>query len=481
MYRWFWEPRLLRSASLMALVILCLSLLVMGFVLPRIFHQKAIEVGEGYAAQIAQNLNEIMFREFIPLHPETAFGKSYPNEVWQADMDRFVRGHISGLQIAKVKLFDRQGRVVYSTDRLLIGLKGPTNLKLQASLSGKIVSHFERKGEVWDIPGEEGPERDLIETYIPVFEMVPFWHQDIPVYKRGRVIGAFEIYQEVDTLYQAIGSLKRLLHFLAFGLLSLLILASLFLAFKGDRLIRTKSAALEAAELRGRRQQSWTEGILSSMDEGVAAVDKDYRITYLNGVVTRWFGQGLGEECYRVWNTRDTPCPDCINRKLLDGQLCRGTFTNVYHDKILDTVATMAEGPDGTRAVLRVMRDVTERVNREREIEEIKRAARRKLFEERVNTVRQMAVGLKHRLNNFLMGLMGVLSILSTEEPQLSEDSRLIIKRCQDEADSVRELIEKLPQVTDPVVADYLQGIQMIDLDRSIGRGSRTTVPDLES
>jgi hypothetical protein len=96
-------------------------------------------------------------------------------------VDRALRTGLLGAQVTRIKIWNREGLVVYSDDRALVGRRFEKGHELEEALEGEIaseISHLEEE--------EERTERShgtQLEVYVPLrFE------------GSGRAVGAFEVY-----------------------------------------------------------------------------------------------------------------------------------------------------------------------------------------------------------------------------------------------------------------------------------------------
>jgi len=78
----------------------------------------------------------------------------------------------------------------------------------------------------------------------------------------------------------------------------------------------------------------------------------------------------------------------------------------------------------------------------------------------------QASVGLNHKMNQPLTGIIGFAQILmqNAKDKQEREDLDLIVN----EAKKCRELLIKLQNVTKPVIARYIGKEEMLDIEKSI-------------
>lgn len=101
------------------------------------------------------------------------------------EVDRRMRVLITQFHIVKIKIYNTEPRVIYSTDQTIIGRLDPNNVSLSKALAGTPVSKYERKDEVWDLDDEERINVEIVETYVPIRNT------------DGKVIGSFEIYKDI--------------------------------------------------------------------------------------------------------------------------------------------------------------------------------------------------------------------------------------------------------------------------------------------
>lgn len=153
-----------------------------------------------------------------------------------------VDRHLGRFRIQRINVIDPGGRVVYSTAPDVTGVVFKENRKLDFALSGRAVSDVERARDEPDVPWDRR-DGDWLETYIPIRSSGG----------NGKVVGAFEIYQDVEEMY---GMLRFFGWSVAVG--SLLVIGFLLvvvtLPVRGARALAEESAAL-AAQLQEVREE----------------------------------------------------------------------------------------------------------------------------------------------------------------------------------------------------------------------------------
>jgi diguanylate cyclase (GGDEF)-like protein len=143
-------------------------------------------------------------------------------------LDGRLPPYLRPLDVVKIKVFARDGTVVYSTDPSLVGKVDASNRNLARALAGETVSALKTTRQAADLPGERAPERDVIETYVPV--------------RAGTgVVGAFEAYTDVSWSRSEVRDVLKVS--------AVIVLAVLIAVFGGLYLLmRSLTRQLSAAE-----------------------------------------------------------------------------------------------------------------------------------------------------------------------------------------------------------------------------------------
>ncbi len=101
-------------------------------------------------------------------------------------LDSRLREFLWPFGIVKVKIYNDERKIIYSTDSSIIGKLDQKNLRLAKALVGFNDSKLERADKIKDLTDEHRIGIDVVESYIPIRDT------------RGRIIGAFEIYMDVS-------------------------------------------------------------------------------------------------------------------------------------------------------------------------------------------------------------------------------------------------------------------------------------------
>ncbi len=230
---------LLRYFLLISVAAIVTIALLSGLGLRSVLSSFVIKEAEDDAVHVSAALRDCEVKEYIPTTPGGRAGLVIPSEEIP-ELDRNMRVFLAPFDIVKIKVFDLDTRIIYSTDPKIIGKLNPDNSKLAAALRGEVVSKFETKEHVWDLDAENRPDVGVVETYVPVTD------------KHGRIVGSFEVYKDVTpylrsakaTLVQSLGILFVVL-LVVFGLLSGLMRRAARLMDESRRELRAFNDKLE--------------------------------------------------------------------------------------------------------------------------------------------------------------------------------------------------------------------------------------------
>lgn len=157
-----------------------------------------------------------------------------------ARFDQFVQESVVSARTARIKLWNREGMLVYSTDPLQVGQRFPIEPDLQEALEGRV-------GQEISVPqaAENVRERGLgtlIEVYVPLY-----------LGSTSQPAGALEIYQHYAPYAGHIRDQQRLIFLIVPGGFLLLYLSLVYLVGRGWFTITRQRRRLEQddRELRG--------------------------------------------------------------------------------------------------------------------------------------------------------------------------------------------------------------------------------------
>lgn len=257
--------RLVKYLSLTSLmVILLCTLLISSFISQR---AKAIlfQKSEQYALLVAENLNHQVFFQFtLPtLIAEGEIRLSRQNQYER--LDRVVRNTIHGFLVERVNIYDPEQVLTYSTEPEEVGTKGNLGEAFQQALGQQSVSLLTQEGKTFLGFEWKGGSRKL-KTYLPMWEERPM------SWKRGKILGVFEITQDVTHDYESIHRFQWIigLSFLCF--VGILFATIWLIARRAEHIITARAADQKRLE----EKLNQTER-LAALGEMIAGISHEIR------------------------------------------------------------------------------------------------------------------------------------------------------------------------------------------------------------
>jgi signal transduction histidine kinase len=189
MQRAFRHRSLSRQFLMVSFPVLLAGSLVMGWWIGR-------QVEEGVVHRIG-SVTALYVDAFVGPHVQSLAQEQALSAANMALLQADISGTMLGQKIIALKVWNRSGRVLFSTDRAVIGKQFPIEEGLAVALTGSTFSQVSVRSPAEQI--EHGqPLARLIETYTPI-------HED----RTGRVIAAAEFYERPDALDRLAGAAQR--------------------------------------------------------------------------------------------------------------------------------------------------------------------------------------------------------------------------------------------------------------------------------
>jgi len=178
------SDRLLRLLVMTALVSIVVIILLSSYSFYRIFSGFVITSAENDSVR----LSRVMIDQQTPLLFDSPAIHSINLAVHDDDiprLDRNLRLFLRPFGIIKIKIYDKQKRIIYCTETKLIGRVDEHNQRLKHALAGNVDAKLEKKEKVRDLAEEQLLDVDVVETYVPI------------TMASGDVLGCFEVYVNV--------------------------------------------------------------------------------------------------------------------------------------------------------------------------------------------------------------------------------------------------------------------------------------------
>jgi len=246
-----------------------------------------------------------------------------------------------------------------------------------------------------------------------------------------------QLLDEIRSLRQRLAEAEETLRAIRHGEVDALVV--------GDKLYILEG--LEAASNRFRGE------IIAQIDDAVIAVDKEQRITYFNAAAERQYGidasHALGFPLQSVYSFRWLQADDerRAQESLANSGSWRGRNLHIKRDgtqiHVESTVTVIRDAAGAAAGLLAVIRDVTERIDAEREFAAERLAAEQALRDADRRKDEFLAT-LAHELRNPLAPMRNALQImqLSDERPVNENARRMIGRQLQQMVHLVDDLLD---------------------------------------
>ena len=258
---------LIQRFSILCIIALIFFGVVFGWIITKALENAMLERSKQGTASI---VSEEVWKEFASADfITTKIRLDYKN--FSAKMK-----HLSfGPNIERVKVWNKDGMVVWSDDKRLVGQRFLDNNELNDALKGKIVSKMSKLEKTEQV-FEQGYER-LLELYVPIqFED----QKDIQI--------VFEIYKNLDPLYIDISHQK--LTIWTSTILGFIFLYLLFfgIVWHASKRIAAQNEKITQSEVRYRN-------LVQSAKDGIISIDQNGRVILINSAAEQIFGYTTDE------------------------------------------------------------------------------------------------------------------------------------------------------------------------------------------
>ncbi len=367
-----------------------------------ITHEKKLLVGSAVSAakEFALQLNYHVHAEGIVPNIMAINGPSLERSQDFEKLDKMIGEYLSEFpDILKIKIFDRTGRTIYSTDSDLIGTVN-THDKLKMALSGQIASELTRRMRPMTSDNTEIGKKykvDILEIYLPIFEN-----------KKGmdlqeKVVGAFEVYKDVSKVFYEAkrgGYTISILFVLSMGILFLI---WQIIIRKADRIIKSKNSEIKKYN---RELEEAQHKITGSIDEVIK--HESFHVRYMNENLIK---------CWELKKCGKTDCPSHESEDLrcwqVAGTFCRGEVQGVFAKKYGDCrqcevykhaftnrMNTIGESFNNMMALLQSkhleLQEANKKLNVLIDIDPLTQIANRRSFQNRIESIHLISLRYNH-------------------------------------------------------------------------------------
>lgn len=254
--------RLLKYFIISGFVVIVLVTFLLGAFLYSRSVNTLLRGAENYARLLAENLNyNIYIGFYAPLK-----AREVPMDLRKWDqfgaLDSLIKDFTYGLKIQRIKVIDRQRKIVYSTNYDLIGKFEQPNSALDAALNGKdstLITGDKKLAVQWQ-------GNWVAETYYPLREVTGnYW-------MLGNIYGVIEISQDVTDQYVNVQRSILVIILVAVGLMAFLFITLTLIVRRGERILLERGRAQKKLE-----EQLQQSEKLASIGQMVATIAHEIR------------------------------------------------------------------------------------------------------------------------------------------------------------------------------------------------------------
>ena len=415
----------LRNLFLSVLVLLAALVAYIHFAVFPAFNQLLVANTENEAERVATHLAGLLLGEKQVLNREVLAA------------DPHFSGQMNNLRaqlgLWKLRLFDPEGEMIFSTKPEEIGRRIAEPYFFQQVAQGRPWSKLEQKGG----KSAEGENLSLsiVETYIPLM-------------REGRFIGAFEVYYDVTQRAADLNQLIRqsaLIIVLAF--IALLVVLFLLLR-RAARALAEREAASRTIEQLGQQRAQ----MLTALGEGVYGVDPAGKTTFINPAALRMLqlqeGDAIGHSLHHLSHARhadgsdypESACP--IVHTMRDGET-RHVDQDVFWRRdgssfpVEYTSTPLPGAAGGIAGAVVVFRDISER-----RATEMARQAAAEAAEQASLAKSMFLANMSHEIRTPLNAVIGMGSLL--EDTPLDPTQREYVQTVRTSSESLLVLINDI-------------------------------------
>ncbi|AFM26234.1 two-component system sensor histidine kinase NtrB [Desulfomonile tiedjei] len=254
--------RLVKYFIFSGFVVIAIVTALMGAFLYSKSVETLLRSADSYARLVSENLNYNIYVGFYA--PLKSRGIPVDLRKWDqfGALDSLIKDFTYGLKIQRIKIIDRQRKIIYSSEYDLIGKEEPRNNALESALGGKDVTHIRQDSN----PEARWYGQRMTETYYPLREVTGnYW-------MLGNIYGVIQITQDVTDQYTSVQRSIVAIIVVAVGLMAFLFIALILIVRRGERILLLR--AREQKHLEEQLQQSEK---LASIGQMVATIAHEIR------------------------------------------------------------------------------------------------------------------------------------------------------------------------------------------------------------
>ncbi|MEL6602060.1 MAG: ATP-binding protein [Cyanobacteria bacterium J06614_10] len=189
-------------------------------------------------------------------------------------LKRDINKQLEGSKVAKIKVFDLQGRTVFSTDPSQIGDDKSQSDGFKAAVSGNVISQLGHR-DTFKAIQTTLEDRDFLSSYIPIRSTV----------QNGEIVGVFEVYADVTTATSRIQNSQKSIMLGSLLILVLLYGILVIFVYRADQLLLQHFQEIKKSENRYRQQSAELKDTLAMLKKTQTQILQSEKMSSLGQMV----------------------------------------------------------------------------------------------------------------------------------------------------------------------------------------------------
>jgi diguanylate cyclase (GGDEF)-like protein len=396
---------LLRYFSISSIAIILTLTAILSFVL--VVRQKNIMIDQSLLMieEAAHQLNHQMINNITFSVNENTGDKTIDiKKIKYEQVDKIIRDFLNAYSdIIKVKVYDREGFTVYSTDNTDEGQINNSD-NFRSALKRSVVSKFIKKANNKQMDPEKQDKYyklDMLKVYVPISIF-----KDHPGHKKHSdemVIGVFEIYRDMGPVIHEIEVESFKMSVLVLMFMVILFIFLQIILRRANMIINKQNEEIDRQNM---NLEEAHKRIKNAMSEVIQ--HGSFHIRYSGSDLLK---------CWEFKNCRETDCPsyDSLNLRCwqVSGTFCGGIVQGVFAKKFGDCrkcevykyafknkINNIGESFNNMMTLLQSkhaeLKDLNNKLNDIANVDHLMQIGNRRFFQERVESIHKMALRYQH-------------------------------------------------------------------------------------